>query len=134
MADEQRETTLISGSAFQVSARYKLLKQIGSGAYGVVASAQDLTTGQRVAIKKIGNAFADLVDAKRVLREIKIMRTLGSHENIVELVDLDVSASGEDIYEQPTTPRVPWAKRAWGAVASLEEAGRKRRERDRERG
>ena len=53
---EQLETTLISGSAFHVSSRYKLLKQIGSGAYGVVASAQDLTTGARVAIKKIGNA------------------------------------------------------------------------------
>lgn len=31
-------------------------------------------TGRRVAIKKVGDTFCDLVDAKRILREIKLLR------------------------------------------------------------
>lgn len=34
-----------------------VIVQIGSGAYGIVVSAEDTTTGKRVAIKKVGNAF-----------------------------------------------------------------------------
>lgn len=53
--------------------RYEFIKRVGYGAYGVVCSAQDKQTGEKVAIKKISKAFQDLVDAKRVLREIKIL-------------------------------------------------------------
>lgn len=44
--------------------------------------------GRRVAIKGVINMFHDLVDAKRVLREVKLLRHLRGHENIVELLDL----------------------------------------------
>lgn len=44
-------------------------------------SAIDTTTGRAVAIKKISGVFDDLVDAKRVLREIRFMRIL-RHENV----------------------------------------------------
>jgi len=56
--------------------------QIGSGAYGIVVSAVDQETGKRVAIKKVQNAYHDLIDAKRILREIKLMRFFGEHENL----------------------------------------------------
>ena len=74
---------------------------MGHGAYGVVISANDSMTSKQVAIKKIGNAFADTVDAKRILREIKLMKRF-SHENIVGIIDL-IPPSGkteefEDIY------------------------------------
>lgn len=46
---------------------------IGCGAYGVVYSAYDNLTKGEVAIKKIQTAFADVIDAKRILREIKIL-------------------------------------------------------------
>lgn len=46
---------------------------IGCGAYGVVYSAFDSVTQSEVAIKKIQTAFADVIDAKRILREIKIL-------------------------------------------------------------
>jgi serine/threonine protein kinase len=36
-----------------VDAKYEVIKQIGSGAYGVVASAIDKTTNKRYAIKKV---------------------------------------------------------------------------------
>ncbi len=62
--------------------------QIGRGAYGVVASAHDSRTGYRVAIKRISRLFSDLIDAKRILREIKLLRHLSMHDNVVGLLDI----------------------------------------------
>lgn len=45
-------------------------------------SAEDTTSGAKVAIKKVPNAFNDLTDALRILREIRLMRHF-RHENIV---------------------------------------------------
>lgn len=72
---------------FILDSRYQPIKAIGKGAYGIVCSAKDLLTGEKVAIKKIGNAFDNLIDAKRLLREIKLLRAL-RHENIVGLLDI----------------------------------------------
>ncbi|GMI33328.1 hypothetical protein TeGR_g6805, partial [Tetraparma gracilis] len=41
----------------------------------------------QVAIKKVPNAFADEIDAKRILREIKLLRVL-KHENVVSITDM----------------------------------------------
>ncbi len=62
-------------------------KGIGRGAYGVVVSAVDVDTNHKVAIKKIPRLFNDLVDAKRILREIKLLRHF-RHENVIGLRDL----------------------------------------------
>ncbi len=45
--------TSILGTTFVVYEKYEFIKQIGHGAYGVVCSAVDKTTGQKVAIKKV---------------------------------------------------------------------------------
>jgi len=45
-------------------------------------------SGHKVAIKKIKDTFADLVDAKRILREIKLLRHFNSHENIITMYDI----------------------------------------------
>lgn len=37
---------------------------------------------RKVAIKKVGDTFRDLTDAKRILRELRLLRHLGGHENI----------------------------------------------------
>ncbi len=66
----------------QIPSRYSLIRPIGHGAYGVVISALDKETGQKVAIKKISRAFEDPIDAKRILREIKLMKKF-SHENVI---------------------------------------------------
>ncbi len=50
-----------------------------------VSSAEDTETGKKVAIKKIPNTFNDLTDAKRILREIKLMRHF-EHENVRRLL------------------------------------------------
>merc|ERR1711934_764081 len=44
-------------------------------------------TSERLAIKKISNAFENVVDAKRMLREIKLLRHL-QHENIIKIRDI----------------------------------------------
>jgi mitogen-activated protein kinase 1/3 len=67
---------------FTVDDNYTFIKRIGYGAYGVVAAVNDSKTNTKFAIKKIPKAFKDLVDAKRVLREIKILKFF-EHENIV---------------------------------------------------
>ena len=56
----------------------------------------DRQTGQKVAIKKCPNVFEDPLDAKRIAREIRLLRHF-HHPNIVKVVDLqapDVPASG----------------------------------------
>ena len=116
---------VLGSSEFEVDVRYMNLKPIGRGAYGLVASADDLVspvcsrcsvllravgrftfrsqalashhpchacfslmlfilftlqsqiTGRKVAIKRISKVFLDLIDAKRILREIKLLRHLG---------------------------------------------------------
>ena len=80
-------TFTIAGTTFTVDSRYHLIKPIGHGAYGVVVSAKDNKTGEMVAIKKVPRAFEDLVDAKRILREIKLLRHF-QHENVLSLVDI----------------------------------------------
>lgn len=54
----------------------------------MVCSAEDTLTGRKVAIKRIANTFADLVDAKRIVREIKLLRHFDGHENIIGILDM----------------------------------------------
>ena len=78
---------MVCGTRFDVEGRYTLLKPIGHGAYGVVCSALDNTTGEKVAIKKINKAFEHLTDTKRTLREIKILLHF-QHENVIRIRDI----------------------------------------------
>lgn len=88
----------VAGTKFPSTPRYQLLKAIGSGAYGVVVSAIDTTTGDKVAVKKVSNLFADLLDAKRVLREIKLLGHF-CHDNIIVLKDIWRPPSRDDFEE-----------------------------------
>lgn len=45
------------------------------------SAAINKATNEEIAIKKIGNAFDNRIDAKRTLREIKLLRHL-DHENV----------------------------------------------------
>jgi serine/threonine protein kinase len=74
-------------TTFEIDEKYQPIKAIGKGAYGVVCSAKDTISGEKVAIKKISNAFENLTDARRTLREIVLLRQL-KHENIVAVKDV----------------------------------------------
>ena len=68
----------------EVGYEYSIEKVLGQGSYGQVAQATHVVTGEKVAIKKIQNVFADPIDAKRILREMCIVRQL-SHANLVQV-------------------------------------------------
>jgi mitogen-activated protein kinase 1/3 len=78
---------LVNGNRFEVDNRYDVIKAVGYGAYGIVCSACDTASGERVAIKKIPKVFDDVVDGKRILREIKLLAFL-HHENVLRLKDI----------------------------------------------
>ena len=64
--------------------RFTIHEVIGKGSYGVVCSATDSKTGEKVAIKKITDVFEHVSDATRILREVKLLRVL-KHPDIVEV-------------------------------------------------
>uniref|UniRef100_A0A7S0MYV6 Mitogen-activated protein kinase n=2 Tax=Pyramimonas obovata TaxID=1411642 RepID=A0A7S0MYV6_9CHLO len=78
---------MVCGNLFEVDSKYNPIKPIGKGAYGIVCSARDDETDEKVAIKKIGNAFENVIDSRRVLREIKLLRHL-QHENVIAIKDI----------------------------------------------
>ncbi|KAK8496050.1 hypothetical protein V6N13_089433 [Hibiscus sabdariffa] len=75
--------------------RFKIQEVIGKGSYGVVCSAIDTHTGEKVAIKKIHDIFEHLSDAARILREIKLLRLL-RHPDIVEIKHIMLPPSRRD--------------------------------------
>jgi mitogen-activated protein kinase 1/3 len=83
--DQRRKPTDVDFfTEYGEGSRYKIEEVIGKGSYGVVCSAYDTHTGEKVAIKKINDIFEHVSDATRILREIKLLRLL-RHPDIVEI-------------------------------------------------
>lgn len=108
--------------------RFQLKKILGRGSYGAVAEAHDHLTNQRVAIKQIKDIFSVHENAKRIYREIRLLRQL-DHENVVKIVhvemppnpktftdlyivfecmDLDLAKLGKDVKQSLTLEHVKW--------------------------
>jgi len=62
----------------------KPLKTLGQGAYATVCSVEDTRTKKQYAIKKNRDVFNNVADAKRILREIKLMLHM-NHPNVMAL-------------------------------------------------
>jgi serine/threonine protein kinase len=78
----------IFGNIFEITSKYRPpILPIGRGAYGIVCSVLNSETNEMVAMKKIANAFDNHMDAKRTLREIKLLRHL-DHENVIAIRDV----------------------------------------------
>ncbi|CAH1233901.1 MAPK1 [Branchiostoma lanceolatum] len=86
---------VVRGQSFEVGPRYSGLQYIGEGAYGMVCSAVDQTTGKRIAIKKI-SPFEHQTYCQRTLREIKILRRF-KHENVIGIENIIRSASIDEM-------------------------------------
>lgn len=83
-----------------VGDRYSLVRMLGRGSYGEVAQARDLgppphrpadgdgEPPKHVAVKRITSAFESEVDAIRLYREMSILRRLGGHDCIIQLLDV----------------------------------------------
>lgn len=90
----------VSGVNFQIDERYEFNKQIGVGSYSIVCSCYDKKEGRNVAVKKVTNVFDDINDARRIFREMKLLRFL-NHENIVPLLNVqkpDNKSTFNDVY------------------------------------
>ncbi|CDI78653.1 Mitogen-activated protein kinase p38 beta, related [Eimeria praecox] len=72
---------------WQLPERYELHHLIGTGSYGHVCEVYDNQEHRIVAIKKIHRVFEDLIDCKRILREIAILNRL-NHDHIVKILDI----------------------------------------------
>ena len=78
----------LAGTTFIIDKKYSVVKKLGHGAYGVVCSCKDNEKNSFVAMKKIQNAFEDLIYAKRIVREIRLLHFL-NHPCIIKLVDVE---------------------------------------------
>lgn len=100
--------------------RYTIKEVIGKGSYGVVCSATDNKTGEKVAIKKINNVFDHVSDATRILREIKLLRLLrhpGARQPAAAM--RDPSLDRLHCYFPTPLPLV-WRIRGCSSIVSLE--------------
>lgn len=82
---------IVWNHTFIIDEKYTLIKAIGKGAYGVVCSARVADKDEKVAIKRIQNAFDNEIDARRTLREVTLLRQL-KHENLIALKDIMMPA------------------------------------------
>lgn len=85
-------------TTFKLEGKYEPVKVLGSGAFGVVISAINKETGEKVAIKRIKPVCSDRTDGLHSLREIRMMRWLGRHSNIVTLKDVAVNLEDDELY------------------------------------
>jgi len=93
-----------NGIRYNVPTKYQFKRKLGQGAYGSVCKVIDihLDTPKDFAIKRCDHMFGgSMTDAKRILREVKILRHL-SHDNIISLHDLfgpqDTRTDFETVY------------------------------------
>jgi mitogen-activated protein kinase 1/3 len=74
---------------------YKPIGILGAGSYGHVIEAQHIKTKKKVAIKRVTSLFEDLVDTKRILREITLLKFM-SNEFVVKLLDIIYDESNQN--------------------------------------
>jgi mitogen-activated protein kinase 6 len=97
----------VYGHSIEVPNKYcPPIQPIGRGAYGIVCSAMNKEIGEEVAIKKIATAFANRIDAKRTLREIKILRHM-NHDNVCNLASLHLVCSSAQIADMKDIITIP---------------------------
>jgi TOMM system kinase/cyclase fusion protein len=93
---EPATATLANGSLFED--RYEILGELGSGSFGRVYEARQLSTGQSVAIKLLsareGTEESTGREADRFRRETQICAAL-SHAFIVQLIDSGETGAGQ---------------------------------------
>lgn len=82
----ERDLYTVIKTSFEVPSFYQVLQPVGYGAYGFVVSAIDRRDGKKVAIKKNSRVFRDLLDCKRIVREVYVLLHL-EHENVLQIRD-----------------------------------------------
>mmetsp|Transcript_30179 Transcript_30179/g.39759 ORF Transcript_30179/g.39759 Transcript_30179/m.39759 type:complete len:582 (+) Transcript_30179:275-2020(+) len=96
---ESLNTYKVSGTIFRVPEQFNPVKVMGKGSYGIVIAAVNKNdTSKKVAIKRIKPMAEDEWDARHTLREIRIMRLLGDHPNIISLICVRALQEHNELY------------------------------------
>jgi serine/threonine protein kinase len=92
--------TVVNGHTFTVDKRYVLTdsKILGKGSFGVVCTAYDSVRKIDLAIKRIRPYANDEWDARHCLREIRLLKLLGPHPNIITLYELSLFEEKTELY------------------------------------
>ncbi|KAK9473623.1 kinase-like domain-containing protein [Dipodascopsis tothii] len=92
MIRTERHTYKVLHQEFVIDKRFRITKELGQGAYGIVCAARYADNPQAVgvAIKKVTNIFSKKILCKRALREMKLLMHFRGHKNITCLYDVDV--------------------------------------------
>jgi len=105
LAEDKKCKFRIKNEIFELYEYYKPVRLIGSGAYAVVCEAIDLRNNKRVAIKKNKHIFDDIRDARRILREVKLLLHFNKyrHPDLISIYDtlpptLSEIQEFEDVY------------------------------------
>ncbi|ETO36014.1 mitogen-activated protein kinase 2 [Reticulomyxa filosa] len=102
---EQSENTVVQSKNIQsdiidnldkhYAQRYENVGWLGKGAYGIVREAialhdinKHVAKGDKVAIKTVKGIFTNVLEAKRLLRELHMLQLFRSHSAIVQLIDI----------------------------------------------
>lgn len=82
----------VLGVEFYLEPEYVVMRPLGKGAYGTVVyiifktiltrAVKNTKTNEEMAIKRLCPMASDAYDATHTLREIRLMRYLGRHENV----------------------------------------------------
>jgi serine/threonine protein kinase len=75
---------LKKGEKFELYSYLKPTKMLGEGAYAAVCEVVDQRTKKKYAVKKNRDVFSNISDARRILREIKLM-ILFDHPHVMSL-------------------------------------------------
>ena len=92
--------TVVQGHTFTISKRYNLesARILGRGSYGVVTTAVDTKHNFNIAIKRIRPYANDEWDARHTLREVRLLKLLGNHPNIITLYGLSLYEEKTELY------------------------------------
>lgn len=91
---------VVNGNTFTVPVRYDLRdgKILGKGSFGIVTTAFDTERQEQIAIKRIRPFANDEWDARHTLREIRLMRLLAPHPNVISLYQVTINEQKAELY------------------------------------
>lgn len=91
-------TTFLLGTDYTLDRRYKVISGSTATFLQRIATVADSTTGQIATIRKYEKELADVAQAKKALKELKLMRLL-EQENIVRIRSIQLPESRESMTE-----------------------------------
>jgi hypothetical protein len=110
--------TVVHGHTFSISNKYDMnaSKILGLGSYGVVATSVDTANESRVvAVKRIRPYAFDVWSARHTLREVRLLKLLSPHPNVISIFDLALFDPKMELYMVMEV-----CARLWSIITSIQ--------------